>query len=109
MFKKKERLSRQDFSHFFSIATRFHTPHATILYAPHSQFHAAVVVSKKVAKQAVSRNLLRRKIYGALFRARHLLPIGVYIVLLKPSIASLTTQSQNDVCRSLVERMSKTT
>jgi len=84
MLKKKERLKRADFSHFFSLGKRIHTPYFTIVFVPYTTSHGSVVVSKKIARKAVDRNTLRRRIYDILRRElRADAPKGVYILLVK--------------------------
>lgn len=91
MFKKQERLSRAEFSHYFAQGRRTHDRYTTIIYVPHPERKTAVVVGKKVAKQAVRRNTLRRRAY-AILRAvlEETQATGVYIVILKPAIRDLS-------------------
>lgn len=53
----------------FRSGRRMHTPGFTIVYAPAPKARAAAVVSKKIARTAVARNRLRRRIYAALYEA----------------------------------------
>jgi len=64
----------------------------------HSDFDTvkiSVVVGKKVAKSAVKRNTLKRRVLATIKKAG-LVP-GAYIILLKPSFSSLSrkTAEQN--------------
>lgn len=91
MLKKQERLTRTDFDRFFASGKRLHTPFFTVVYAPHPSLHASVVVGKKVAAKAVTRNQLRRRIYhivrdAAYGRAKE----GVFIVLTKKDALTAT-------------------
>lgn len=89
MFKKSERLKVVEFATYFARGKRHYTPHLTIITAPAKIRKVAVVVGKKVSKKAVTRNQLRRRIYTQL---RQIVPetyTGVYIVLVKPSFATL--------------------
>lgn len=87
MLSKKERLSRSEFSRFFSVGRRIHSPFFTLLYSPHETLHASVVVSKKNAKHAVTRNKIRRQIYDMVRRYRSEKKVsGVYIFLTKKSV-----------------------
>lgn len=91
MLSKKERLNREDFNRFFAVGKRVHTPLFTLIWAKSPQFHASVVVSKKVAKGAVTRNKIRRRIYDALRRlSREDGVKGVYIVLTKKDVVTAT-------------------
>ena len=107
MLKKTERLSRTDFNSFFKAGRRHNTEHVTIIYSPHSSFHASVVVGKKVHKHAVVRNTLRRRVYGQLYALKTSNHKGVFIVLLKPSFNSLTKAVGRAHLQSLIERIAK--
>ena len=91
MLAKKERLSREAFSRFFVAGKRHHTTLFQIIYTPHPTFHASVVVSKKIAKTAVLRNKLRRRIYDIVRRQRVATGMtGVYIFITKPEVVKTT-------------------
>lgn len=66
MLKKAQRLSRTEFSHFFKVGQKNHTPYFTIIKASSGSFKGAVVVSKKLYKAAPARNRLRRQTYAQL-------------------------------------------
>lgn len=85
MLPKKERLSRLEFNRFFSVGKRLHTPLFQIVFSPHDALHASVVVSKKIAKRAVVRNKIRRRIYD-IVRNYHSQKgmCGVFIFVVKP-------------------------
>ena len=93
MLKSNERMTRQEFSAVFKEGQRTHTPFFQVIYIPQRDRKVAVVVSKKVAKSAVRRNELRRRLY-ALFEK--LTMVGHYIVLVKPSLGTLTKTKQQD-------------
>ena len=88
MFKKSERLNRIAFTKYFKIGRRYHTDDFTLIYSPAPVRGVAVVVGKKVFKNAVERNTLRRRVYGA---ARVVLndATGVYVIITKPSAKNL--------------------
>ena len=67
MLKKKERLSRKEFDRSFAHGKRIHSPFVQLIYEKSEAFHGSVVVGKKIAKRAVDRNKLRRRIYGVLY------------------------------------------
>ena len=96
-------MTRSDFAHYFTTGTRIHAPHATLLIAPYPTRKLAVVVSKKVAKSAVTRNTLRRRVYHLLASETTGLQNG-WIILLKPSITRLTRQQATDEIRALIGR-----
>jgi len=87
MLPKKERLSRKEFNRFFSVGKRFHSPSLQVVYAPHDTFHASVVVSKKIARLAVKRNKIRRRIYDIVrrYKMERGNP-GVFIFVTKPGV-----------------------
>ena len=87
MLPKKERLSRMAFSQFFAVGKRSHFPSFQVVYVPHQSLHASVVVPKKIARHAVQRNKIRRRIYDILRNYRSEKKIhGVFIFLVKSSV-----------------------
>lgn len=54
---------------------------------PYSRF--GVIISKKVAKKAVERNLLKRKIFNFLREAKGKLPIAEYLIIVLPAVSKL--------------------
>lgn len=102
MLAKRQRLSRTEFNHFFKIGKRYHSPVATLIVSPHSNFHGSVVVSKKVSKKAVDRNTLRRRAYAQLYQIAQKNISGVYILILKPHIRSLPRAKQHQTIADLI-------
>ncbi|MCA9358600.1 ribonuclease P protein component [Candidatus Kaiserbacteria bacterium] len=97
MFKKSERLNREDFSRFFKIGKRYNNDNLTIVYNQHPSLHVAVVVGKKVSKHAVRRNKIKRRIYARLqdvFKVNN--QTGVFIVVVKPGFNSLTRAAADE-------------
>jgi len=90
MLSKKERLSRKEFSRFFSLGKRSNSKIFTLVYSPHPTFQASVVVPKKVEKSAVKRNKIRRQIYD-IVRSHQKTEdfVGVFIFLLKSNTKEL--------------------
>lgn len=106
MLKKKQRLTTAEFNRFFSSGQRFHSPLFTLVWHPHSTFHAAAVAGKKVYKRAVDRNRLRRRLYNILYRlSRENGLEGVYIVIAKPNAASANF---NELKAELVKLVNQT-
>lgn len=106
MLAKTERLSRTHFATVFRSGKRHHSDTATIITAPHEQFHGSVVVSKKVSKKAVTRNKLRRQVYGLL--TTHLKQRGwrgVIIVVIKPAIIQHSTQVRRAALIAQIEHV----
>jgi len=91
MLKKTERLSRFYFTLHFAKGKKVHQTYTSIISTPADNFRLAVVVGKKVSKKSPTRNSIKRRIYGLLEvvkKARGL--TGVYIVIAKPGLATLT-------------------
>lgn len=74
---------------------------------PYPTFHGAVVVSKKVSKRAVDRNMFRRRVYAQLYVLKKKDFTGVVIVTLKPSFALLTKAESKTALDSLIVRILK--
>lgn len=108
MLPKKKRLTTAEFSRFFRSGTRFHSPNLQLIYTPHDEFRGAVVVGKKVAKNAVDRNALRRRIYALLSQeyADDGLA-GVFILIAKPSARTAATETLRAEVVTLVGRTRK--
>ena len=86
MLAKSKRLTKAEFDHYFKIGKRHHSPNLQLIYVPSATFSGAAVVGKKVFKQAVKRNQLRRRLYGVLYRHyRSGAVMGVCIIIAKPS------------------------
>ena len=84
MLKKKQRLAKKEFDHYFASGKRFHSPLLQLIYTPHESFHGAAVVGKKVHKKAVDRNKLRRRLYASLYTLKGEQNLtGVFMVIAK--------------------------
>lgn len=68
MLKRSHKISRREFLSV-SPARPFHTDHLSIRAVPAESTQFSVVASKKVARTAVSRNRLKRRVYAALENA----------------------------------------
>ena len=90
MLKKQHRLSRTAFNQVFQIGRRVHSPVATAILTPGDQLQASVVVGKKVHKQAVDRNRLRRGVYALLEQSLPPSYTGKIILILKPAARTLS-------------------
>lgn len=105
MLKKNERLTRKEFDHFFSVGKRLHSPLAQLIYAESNAFHASAVVGKKVAKKAVHRNTLRRRLYALLYAQRTYTPPRTYILIAKPPLAQLSRTEAREAVLSLLKQV----
>ncbi len=108
MFKKSERLSRTEFSEFFKTGKRNNFDHFTIITKSLPNLKVVVVVGKKVAKSAVKRNLIKRRIYA---RLRDLLYtqkyLGVLIIIVKPTYTSLTRKTADEFLIRSIAQLTK--
>ena len=94
MFKKANRLTTREFSEFFKTGKRHNFKHLSIIHTSSDILKVSVVVGKKVAKSAVRRNSLKRKVLASLRKAD--LKTGAYIFLLKPSFSSLSRKTAEE-------------
>ena len=108
MIPKQRRISSSEFSTitlspdslrgaFFSIKTAF------LKKATASQF--AIVVSKKIAQNAVDRNKIRRRAYGVIGKNFSLIPPGLFIVLYANK--GVKTASFDDIEQDIKSLLSK--
>lgn len=108
MLRKRERLSRAEFNRFFSSGKRSHSNFFQLVYSPHPNFHASVVVPKKIIRQATKRNKLRRRIYDILrVYSRHNQLAGVHIVLVKKNPIGISYEPLKDELVSLIGHTNK--
>jgi len=65
------------------------------LTAPAASSHFSVIVSKKISKKAVTRNTIRRRVYGALQEQWHMIGKTCYdvVVLVSPRIVTAPYQT----------------
>ena len=102
MLKADQRLSRAEFTRVFTRGKRTHTPFFQLIKGDSAEFKAAVVVPKKVAKQAVSRNQLRRQLYHVLKEQK--IEHGSYIVIVKPQARGVSFKEIGAVLQHVVGR-----
>lgn len=107
MLKRSERLNRQQFSELGRSGKRFHCDVATISFTKHGHFHAAVVVSKKVSKSAVTRNTFRRRVYALLYQAKLAGQTGVFVVVVKPEAGAVSRAVFKETITDLIGRIQK--
>lgn len=111
MLAKAYRLSRPEFNEYFKRGQRIHTDVATIIFTPSPTFKVSVVVGKKVSKQAVERNRLRRQVYGifdAMVATDPTSITGVYIIILKPAARTCTRTSLRTTLTTSLARLGNT-
>ena len=91
MFKKSERLGRANFNEYFKIGRRSQSINFTLVFSPTLKFGTAVVVGKKVFKDAVDRNRLRRRVYSItrIYFLEQKIHTGIYLIIAKPTAKKL--------------------
>ena len=108
MLPKKERLKRVAFNQFFSCGKRYHSPSYQLIYSAHDTFHASVVVSKKIEKEAVQRNKMRRRVYDILRNLHKESPLsGIFIILTKKTTRTASYEAIKTEARSLITQTKK--
>ena len=106
MLAKKQRLTKKQFDSYFKSGKRYHSPNLQLIFTKESFFSGAAVVGKKVFKQAVRRNTMRRRLYGVLYRySSKNQPKGVYIIIAKPTAKNLSRQAMLEEANSLLEEV----
>lgn len=83
MLPKKNRLTRAVFNDFRSLGQEKHSSHFGLRVGPGNEVRVGVSVSKKVAKSAVARNTLRRRVYEVVRNRISKLPKGMYLIRAK--------------------------
>jgi len=109
MFSRQERLNRHEFTTYFKEGKRYSLPLMQVIYTPSEKLKVAVVVGKKVSKQAVVRNKLRRQTYHSLRGVFIDLKInkGVFIVILRPATKDAPLPSFKEIKMVLKEGIAK--
>lgn len=104
---KKHRLSRRLFDELHRTGTRVRGPTLTLLYTHAPQAGYAVVVSKKTARKAHMRRLVRRRVYHALMECAPALEASRHIaVFVSPAGATLPYHALRDELGELIKRIS---
>ncbi len=118
MRKKIQHISRLEFEYVLKQGRRYHTTNTTLILAPKPTskddgagvLQYAVVVSKKVAKQAVVRNLIRRRLYAVIATCTTTHPpVGYVVVFAKPNILHTPHHLlQEEICSVLSNNVTQT-
>jgi len=88
MLARRYRLSRADFAHLMKYGRRIRTPELTLVHlAQPDALRCGVAVSKKVAKRAVDRHVLRRAVYSVFDRVHAELPPCLVAVVAQRPLA----------------------
>lgn len=104
MLKKKQRLSRNEFTNLMKKGRRVHDTHLSLVFTPGTETKCGLVVSKKVAKNATARNLLRRRVYVVLGKNLAVLTNKHVVVLTKPSIQTLSFEELANTLENLIQK-----
>jgi len=83
MLPKKKRLTRALFKPLLAASGQVHSTHFWLKAAPAEALRLGVSVSKKVAKSAVARNRIRRRVYAELSHLDSLVRPAHYLVVAK--------------------------
>jgi ribonuclease P protein component len=100
MLKKENRLGRAGFSHYFKVGKKQHSEYLTLVTHPSPIFKASVVVGKKVYKNAVDRNKVRRRIYGEFSQIKQ--NQQIIIVIVKPTFSKLSKKVGTQIIKELL-------
>jgi ribonuclease P protein component len=93
MLPKRRRISRHIFPEGPGAGKVFHAPHLSLRMTPDAtgQSRHSIVVSKKTARRAVDRHLIKRRVYESIARhdKAHTLPLGRYVFFAKKDVHTL--------------------
>lgn len=96
MLAKHNRLSRSDIPPLMKRGRRVRAPHMMLVFQQSVTPHFAVIVSKKVAKTAVSRNRLRRRTYTVLRLLPHGMPHVDAAIMMQTGAGNLSVEQLRD-------------
>ena len=110
MLKKTQKLNRENFTTVFKQGKVCHSPHFSlrlISAQKNDNMRAAVVVSKKIEKQAVKRNQTRRRVYYALKKVLGSGNHGNYwmIIIVKKSIRDISSETIQKEIEQLLKKV----
>lgn len=95
MLARKNRISTKEFPSFKNKGNRFSSPlFSATIYPTTTGFKASIVVSKKTAKTAVSRNRIRRQFYAIVETLLKKLKNSALVVFYPKTEALTTSQTQ---------------
>ena len=105
MLPKKKRLTRALFKPLLNAREQAHSPHFWLRATPADSPRLGVSVSKKVAKSAVVRNRIRRRVYAEIPRLNFNLLPAHYLVIAKVGAANLKGNSLSQELGALLRRI----
>lgn len=108
MLPRSERIQRAEFKAYSPSHQRLHSTHIMLGYsnAP-DVFKTVVTVSKKVSKEAVQRNKIRRILYDVLANNRPVLKNGIYMVRVKVGAKDVSKKQLRSELQELIGRVEK--
>lgn len=108
MVDKQTRISRADFPAIMQSGRRYHSTTVGAVAILGTSPKVSVVVSKKVAKKAVDRNRLRRRVYGVVERFMAEQPLSATVIfLLKPGALRVPRQAFATEVAGLLAQIAK--
>lgn len=96
-----------EFQAVFSVCRRVSSPSLRLHAQPRLdavEARLGVAVSKKVDKRAVGRNRLKRRVREYFRQHRHDLPVGDYVVIVKPEARNVSAMDMNTELASLFSK-----
>jgi ribonuclease P protein component len=108
MFKKSSRIEKKDISNVIKEGVAYHSPSFTLKKLKNSSNATlfAVIVSKKVAKTAVSRNKNKRRVRECVKKQIHNIPQGnFYIIMLKKDLKETVFEDVKNEIRELFAKL----
>jgi ribonuclease P protein component len=104
MLAKNKRIPRKLFKPLIGSRFFFHSRNFTLRVANSDEIRVSVSVSKKVSKQAVTRNRIRRRAYAVMAELMPNLPNKLFLLIAKPGSLKL---KMDDLREELAELMKK--
>lgn len=101
MLPKSSRISRALFSVLLKSGKYFNSEHFLLRVAPLAEIRVSASVSKKVSKQAVVRNKIRRRIYSFMREVLPDIKPSLYLIVAKPGAYAI----KGDELRSELVRL----
>lgn len=105
MLPKRQRLSRREFEVLLKKGRRIHGDHASLVILPAAETKCGVVVSKKTARRATARNLMRRRVFSILRDTLPSIAPKHIAVLTRPSAVTLDFDALHDDLRALLVKV----
>ena len=102
-----KRLSLKKNKDLFLVGKKFYGTHFTVIFVPAPSTGFATLVSKKIAKLAVNRNKIRRRVAYLLRKNAASLTSGNYLLLPKNTVLKSQFSEISSDLSTLIDRISK--